>query len=168
MDQLVDGVLHLDESRQIVFRLGLIQQVQTVLRASNDFHDAISVVDFCWQWVEHSCADGLTLYQLYHADDDSGVETAMNITYGRSDKEWHAWGRVCDVLAYTGYCVFKSKEEQPPEVFTNDFPSELISGFLNDYHAVVGLSEIPETLVSYLRNLPDDKLKRAVIEAKCQ
>ncbi len=77
MDRLVDDILHLDENRQIVFRLGLIQQVQTVLRASNDFHYVVNVIDLCWQWVEHRCADGLTLYQLYHADDDSGVETAM-------------------------------------------------------------------------------------------
>ena len=164
MNQIVTHLLCLDHQRQAVFRVALAQQVQSVLVASEDYGYVVRAIDLCWSWIERHDVDGMALYYLFHDDEDYGVEPAMSVEH--DPVMWNAWACVAEALAYTGSCAFEFEGTPPPETFENAFPDELVAEFLSYYHAVVGESRIPELLVAFLKDLPDDQLTRSVVCAK--
>jgi len=166
MDQVIANVLRLDHPRQAVFRIGLAQQVQPVLRTSKNYDYAVRAIDMCWRWIEQRDVSGLALYYLVHDDDDYGVEPAMFAEHDRDLRMWNAWGCVAEALSYTGSCAFEMEGTPPPEIFENPFPDEILAEFLGYYHSVVGESRVPELFAAFLEQLPDDQLTEAIVRTK--
>ena len=168
VDRFVEDVLRLDARRQAMFRIALAQTVLPVLAGSKNYGYAVQAVGVCWRWAEQRDVDGMTLYYLFHDDEDHGVETAMHAAHAEGLGAWNAWGCVAEALAYTGSCAFESEGSRPPEFFENAFPDELVAEFLGHYRAVAGQNLVPQQLAEFLNALPDDQLTRSIVDAKAE
>ena len=154
----------LDIQRQTVFYVALAQQTQPLLVSSKYYYYATRTISLCWSWIERHDVPGMTLYDLFHDDDDYGVETAM---YAEQDPvRWNAWGCMALALANVGFHAFEAEGTPPPETFENAFPDEILAEFLGYYQGALGESRVPELLAAFLQAIPDDQLTEAVVRAK--
>ena len=157
-------VKDLDARRQAVFYVALAQQVQPVLSKSVDYEYAARTIDLCWSWIERRDVQGVTLFHLYHDDDDYGVEPAM---FAEHDPVlWNAWACIGWALLYTDYCVYQVEGGAVPETIECIVPDEVPDEFIRHYRTVVGETQVPDLLADFLEQLPDGQLIEAIVRTK--
>lgn len=155
---------NLDAQRQVVFYVALAQQVQPVLSKSVDYRYAVRTIDLCWSWIERRDVSGVTLFYLYHDDDDFGVEPAM---FAEHDPIlWNAWACIGWALLYTDYCVYKAEGGAVPETIECVVPDEIPDEFIQHYRTVAGETQVPDLFADFLEQLPDDQLTEAIVRTK--
>lgn len=150
--------------RRATWYISLAQQVQPTLASSKNYRFACQAVDLCWSWIERHDVCGKTLLDLFHDDDDYGVDPAMSVEH--DPVMWNAWGCISLALGYTSFCAYEDEGCPLPETLELAATEEIIDEFMGYYHGVVGDSQVPELLAVFLRDLPDDRLTRSVVCAK--
>ena len=153
-----------DDQRRAVLYVALAQQVLPALESSTDKEYADKAIDLCWRWIEQRDVSGLTLYELFHDDEDYGVEPAMSVEFDQV--KWSAWACVAQALAYTGRCAYVGEGSPIPESFSLATLEEAHTEFMDGYQVVTQNSRVPQLLGDYLEQLPDGQLTQAVIRDK--
>jgi len=154
----------LNNEKQAALFTSLAQHVESILADSEDYHYARQSIDLCWKWIEHRDVSGRALLDLYHADDDSGVDTAMYIEKVAIKK--NVWACLGWALIFTSYCAYEIEGGPVPETIECVDPEQALTDFLRYFHGAVGDTQLPDSLIVFLKDLPDDHLTQAVVSAE--
>jgi len=152
----------LDGFRWAVLYLGLTSTVMPSLYGFENEEFAAQAVAACWRWVEQGDVSGKELLDLYHAEDDSGVDTIMYNE--RNDCAQNAWGCVGVSVAYTAYCAYMTENGVLPELLELANSRELFDAFLRCFQKAGGDQSLLDLLGSRLMGMHEDHLRRRWID----
>jgi len=88
-----------------VFYLGLCELIEMRLSASADYNYAVEALNGCWNWVEGKNVPAKVLLDLFHDDDDYGVEASMGVEQEKS--LWDTWACIAVGVVLTSVAAYK-------------------------------------------------------------
>jgi len=162
---------------QVVFYLGLAELVESRLAVSDDYKYAVNALNTCWDWIEHKNVPAATIMDLFHDDDDFGVEASMGVEH--DPLLWNTWVCVAIAVAVTARVAYQQEGAHalPADlegVGTSDTRDQFASSFrvlipidtvTEQYSVVVG--DLPELATrSTARDLAFSVLHEAAVEFK--
>ena len=152
----------LDCRRQSAFYLGLAETLLPLLGGNPNEAFAHHVVDFAWHAIEEQNIDGITLLDLIHSDEDTGIEVIMGAENDRF--LWNIWNCLANGPYVQAYCAFQETgAKRMPEPLDSFNVLDAYSDFVNSYKAVSTHSCVVDAFRAFLAGLPDEYLKHSIV-----